>query len=183
MAGSVRMWRGRMRIESGVNGAYWIFVGLLVVQILHMVEHTAQVHQYFLGVQPARGFLGAWFDFVWVHFAFNTVVFLTVLTAWWLWRRGGDGWRHNKRGARWFMALIVFQAYHALEHVAQMVQYYSGTDPPPGLIGHLLPNPIAHFDLNLILLVLISCVFVTLRPRRMPVVLVPDAHASARASA
>ena len=170
MTGGWGAWRARLRIESDINAAYWIFMGLLVIQIAHMIEHTAQVHQYFLGVEPARGFLGAWFDFVWVHFAFNVSVFLIIVWAYAAWRRQAGGWRVTERGRKWFLALIGFQAYHALEHVIQMGQYLATADPKPsGLIGMVLPNPIAHFDLNLILLVLIACVFVNLRPQRLRV--------------
>lgn len=163
----------RARLDLAANGAYWAFLSLLVVQVVHMLEHTAQVHQYFLGNPEGRGFFGAWFDFVWVHFAFNVGVFLLILAAWLMWKAYPSGWQTSRRGARWFAALLVFQGYHAAEHVVQAIQYYAyGMASPPGVIGRFLPNVIAHFDLNLVLLMLLATVAVTLRPRRMQTVAV-----------
>ncbi len=167
---------GRLRAEAAVNGAFWFFAALFGVQTVHMIEHAAQVHQHFMGVAEPRGFFGAWFDFVWVHFVFNVGIFLAIVVIWRWWSSGGAGWQDGPRGRTWFLALVIFQGYHAGEHVLQMIQYYAlGADPPTGLIGMVVPNVIAHFDLNLILMVLLAAVAITLRPRHMPLVVVATA--------
>jgi uncharacterized membrane protein len=159
----------RLRCESRENCAYWLFVMALIIQIPHLLEHASQLHQFFLGMKMPQGLVGAHFDFVWVHFAYNLLFFATVAGMYLVWRRDPKGWRVHTWGGRLLLAAVVWQGYHMVEHSLQMMQYMNGIQRPPGLLGGLLPNIILHFDLNLVALLLVVFAAFGLRPRRLPV--------------
>jgi hypothetical protein len=91
-----------------------LLAGLLVLQGFHMLEHTAQLVQYYaLDLPPARaqGLLAA-LNVEWVHFIWNWLVWgcLAYLMA--------RGWRTPL-----VWALIAWATLHALEHTYLLVRY------------------------------------------------------------
>ncbi len=156
--------------EAMCNAAFWVFVTLFVVQLLHFMEHVVQVHQIIMGSAHTSGVAGERFDFVEVHLAYNVGVFVALVVAWLLWRREPGAWKRGAGPQAAFAGIVLFQGYHAAEHVYQAYQYWAlGMGPrPPGLIGQFVPNPIAHFDLNLVLTLWMTGMLIFLRPRRLP---------------
>jgi hypothetical protein len=60
----------------------WLLGLALGAQSYHAVEHTVKIAQFLeTGRNGTPGLLGAWFPVVWLHFAFNTVIYATVLAA------------------------------------------------------------------------------------------------------
>ncbi len=143
--------------------ALLMFRVLLVVQAVHFAEHSIQLNQHVLGIRPALGLFGQYFDTVFVHVAFNVGIWLSLLICYLLWR---SAWKPLPIGAdNWWLGLVLFQTYHAIEHVAQGIQHWgpSKVAHPPGIIGYWLPNVIAHYQLNLILTILMVVVYVMIR--------------------
>jgi len=61
---------------------YAIFLGGLLVQSYHVVEHSVKLIQYLgTGVEPAPGILGTVLNLVWLHFWINLVVYVPILVA------------------------------------------------------------------------------------------------------
>jgi hypothetical protein len=104
--------------------------------------------------------LGSVFDFEWVHFTYNVVLELTLIGLW-------LGYYRLQRTRSLplvrdlmpiLIGLVVFQGYHALEHIVKLYQYLfiplhqSGTVPTPGILPSLTgwPIPLVHFWINLI---------------------------------
>ncbi len=153
--------------ECTTNGAFWLFIVAIPVQAIHFLEHTIQLNQHVMGVRPAHGLLGRFFDTVGIHVAFNVGIFVMLLWMYLSWRSDAAGWKDTRSGGRWFTALIWFQAYHATEHVVQGYQAWVIGAKPLGMIGQWLPNVAAHYQLNLVLTLLMLVVFVKLQPRRL----------------
>src|SRR5262245_65063929 len=87
--------------------------GLLLVQVLHLGEHAAQMIQlYALGWPPtsARGVVST-FDVERVHFVWNVAVLATLI---WLRARG--------LGSPWLAATLGWAALHTSEHGFLLVQ-------------------------------------------------------------
>ena len=141
-------------------------LALLIVQAAHMTEHVAQVIQKFVLLMPvAHGFLGAWFDFEWVHFTFNLLIWVPLVAVYIWYRRSGALMPFA------LSTIVWFQGYHFVEHVVKMYQYYAlgVVIAPKGILGYIFPVIWLHFWLNLIVLVLIAGSFlsVTAGARRM----------------
>jgi hypothetical protein len=143
---------------------FWTLVALVVIQLGHMNEHAVQLMQWLAGVAEPSGIFGALFDAVWVHLVYNALVFAALTVVYLSWRRTETIWRPSTRGALAFRALLVAQSYHALETLAQAIQFYGfGVASPPGLIG-VVAHPIpAHFAINLVVTTLLLSVAYDLR--------------------
>ena len=100
---------------------------LLVVQVLHLGEHAAQMVQlYVLGWPPpnARGLVST-FDVEKIHFVWNAVVLATLV---WLRARG-------MRSA-WLTATMVWAALHTSEHGFLLARALAtGVEGAPGILG------------------------------------------------
>ena len=143
--------------------AVMALAAMLVVQSLHMVEHIAQVIQkYVLHLAKAQGVLGAVFDLEWIHFAYNTWLFLALVLAY--------VWFRRTRSAHVpfvLTAAVWFQGWHEMEHVVKMLQYYllGITVGPKGILGFVVPLVWLHFWYNFIVLAMIIGAFVAVLNR------------------
>jgi hypothetical protein len=112
-----------------------------------MVEHVAQVIQkFYLKRNIAHGIVGQ-LDLEWVHFGYNLMIlaaihYLFIVFTPYLRDRG--------RVSKTFLALVIIQSYHMLEHVTKIIQHLNtGKQGTPGILGNFI-NPIwFHFWINL----------------------------------
>jgi hypothetical protein len=126
-----------------------LFYGLVVLQGAHMVEHVVQmvqIHVLHLVGPSARGVFGA-LDIEWVHFVWNTLVFVALVLL---------VWRFPRNPLLWVTLAIA--TWHQVEHSYILSVYLrtrvSGT---PGLLskggvlggGLPLKRPDLHFFYNL----------------------------------
>jgi heme exporter protein D len=137
---------------------------VLAVQTAHFIEHIAQIIQiYLLQIHPldAHGLLGHIFDFEWVHFAYNIGLEMALIGLWLGFRRlmtQNESLKIPVGNQRLLVGLVVFQGYHAIEHIAKLYQYLfiplyqSGEIPTPGILPELTAWPIflVHFGFNMI---------------------------------
>lgn len=147
-----------------------VFLGSVVLQGLHFVEHIAQVGQkFFLELPEARGILGAVFDFEWVHFGYNLALFLAlwfVVGAWLTERQGASpGWSGSPARALLFAAGV--QSYHLVEHSVKLTQHLADRcNACPGLLGNFGDLVWIHFTINLLVMapMLIALIGITAQP-------------------
>ena len=128
-----------------------VFAALIAVMAAHEAEHFAQLLQKeaFPNRCPGdcRGALGFIFDIEWVHFAYNTSIFLALVgfvAAYGFWR---PEWRRRHPWAVWVLgAGVLIQSYHVVEHVAKLDQWFANghKSPTPGILGQNLGAPEAH---------------------------------------
>jgi nitrous oxidase accessory protein NosD len=127
------------------------FAALIAVMAAHEAEHVAQLLQKeaFPNRCPGdcRGALGFIFDLEWVHFAYNTSIFLALAglaAAYEIWRpewRRVHPWAVGALGAG-----VLIQSYHVVEHAAKLDQWFASghKSPTPGILGQHLGAPEAH---------------------------------------
>ncbi len=140
--------------------AYLGIAGLLIVQTAHMAEHVAQVIQKFvLHMAQAHGLLGSIFDLEWVHFIYNTSLWIPLVLVLQWYRKTGAPMPTSMRLVVWL------QGYHVIEHIVKMYQYYALgiTVGPKGILGFVFPLIWLHFWLNLTVLLLIVASFFGIR--------------------
>jgi hypothetical protein len=129
-------------------GWFALFCVLAITQSGHYVEHVAQMVQLHVLQQPtAMGLIGV-LNLDWVHFGWNTFVFMAVIAL-----------VIRFRGNPWLWATLVVAAWHQAEHVYLLSLYlkhgFSGLPgllDRGGLIGGGLPirGPDLHFIYNTI---------------------------------
>jgi hypothetical protein len=131
----------------------WVAAFALVAlpQLGHFGEHIgqmAQIHIQDVAAPKAHGAVGT-LDIEWVHFIWNTWVLMGVLML-----------LYRFRDNPWLWASLVIATWHAIEHVAIMLDYWrTGKPGSPGLlskggdIGGGLPliRPDLHFIYNLLM--------------------------------
>lgn len=134
------------------------FSAALVYQILHWIEHAAQVYQHWwLGISllQAHGIV-FFFDIEWNHFTFNTLYWIALLAVFF-----GSGMHRAASPARrrpftfWGFLLggVALQSYHQVEHVFKIYQHLTvGCEPCPGVLGYVIDGIYLHFTLNSIVL-------------------------------
>ncbi len=122
------------------------------VQAFHMVEHVVQVWQTYVAQAEHRsGLLGRGVDVEWAHLLLNLAVLAFVVAVW---STGRSLRLLTGAGAAWFLAALVVQSYHVVEHVAKVVQHTSlGLRVAPGLVGGHVGLVWFHFAVNLAVLV------------------------------
>lgn len=146
-----------------------------VVQTAHYAEHVAQVIQiYLLDLRPpeAHGLLGSLFDFEWVHFLYNVGLQIALLLLWLRYQRLSQRASVNRGGLQLLTGLVLFQGYHAVEHIIKLYQYLFdpyyqfGLRPPPGLLPQATGWPIflVHFWLNTFVISLMGLALWRLAP-------------------
>ena len=146
-----------------------------VVQTAHYAEHVAQVIQiYLLDLRPpeAHGLLGSVFDFEWVHFLYNVGLEIALLMLWLRYQRHSQRASVDRGGLQLLTGLVLFQGYHAVEHIIKLYQYLFdpyyqfGLRPPPGLLPQATGWPIflVHFWLNTIVMSLMGLALLKLAP-------------------
>jgi len=125
-----------------------LFIPLLLAvaaQTGHYAEHVAQLFQiYAQNIAPAKahGLLGSVFDFEWVHFVYNVGLELMLIGLWLAYRTASrTGFAASSHlGVQLLAGLVVFQGYHAIEHIVKLCQYLfiplyqSGMPPTPGIL-------------------------------------------------
>ena len=127
-----------------------LFYGLAVLQGAHMVEHVVQmvqIHVLHLTGTAARGVFGA-LDIEWVHFIWNTLVFVALALL---------VWRFPRNPLLWVTLAIA--TWHQVEHSYILSVYLrTGVSGTPGLLskggalggGLPLTRPDLHFFYNLL---------------------------------
>jgi hypothetical protein len=132
-----------------IGNAWLALLSLLAIsQTLHLFEHVAQMIQiHILGLSglAARGIVGQ-LDIEWVHFVWNTWVFVAVVV---LVRRFDAN--------AWLVATALLAGWHLCEHAVIMATYLrTGVAGTPGLLsaggllggGLPLSRPDLHFLYN-----------------------------------
>ena len=138
------------------------FLGIVLVMAAHEAEHVAQVLQKggFDNSCPrdCRGALGFIFDVEWVHFAYNTSIFVAI---------GALAWLLRPRLFDPLMLAVGVQGYHVVEHAVKIVQWLGNghTSPTPGVAGAHLSLIELHFAINTIVFVLVLAAFLIRSPR------------------
>ena len=160
------------RAISGGPPALRVFVVALAVQGFHMLEHVIQLVQlYVLDLPEGHGLAGAAVDQEWVHFAYNSALFATLLGVIVL---AGPAQRKRwivERRVGWalLVAVAVAQGYHFVEHSARFYQYVvQGVAAPAGLIGQAFDVIVFHAVLNGVVYSLMIAAFAALVIRRRP---------------
>lgn len=147
-------WVPLLALEIGWTRSHYGWLALFSVLVLtqsgHVVEHLVQMVQLHLLHRPppqARGVFGA-LDIEWVHFGWNTWVFISVLLLLGRFSRNP-----------WLWATAALATWHQAEHTYIITRYIqTGLPGDPGLaamgglIGSGLPikRPDLHFYYNLI---------------------------------
>jgi len=136
------------------QGVALLFLGLVLYQAFHQLEHTIETVQLQVLHHATSDTLIGGLDFEWVHLGANVFLewgLIGVMLG------AGAATR-----ARWratapigWMGLclaVAVQGYHVVEHLVRIVQYIvTGTDPP-GTVTTVL-NPVwFHFGINLTVL-------------------------------
>ena len=146
-----------------------------IVQTAHYAEHVAQVIQiYLLDLRPpeAHGLLGSVFDFEWVHFLYNVGLEFALLLLWLRYQSRSRRASVDRGGLHLLTGLILFQGYHAVEHIIKLYQYLFdpyyqfGLRPSPGLLPQATGWPIflVHFWLNTFVMSLMGLALWRLAP-------------------
>jgi hypothetical protein len=123
----------------------------LAVQTFHMAEHFLQVFRVHADGVPSRGgIVGSVVEPEWVHFTYNSAVFLmfAVVAAARVrgWKPSGDLFL----GDTLLVAGLLVQGYHVIEHTAKLAQHIaSGAKVNPGLLGDHVDLVWLHFGINL----------------------------------
>jgi hypothetical protein len=132
--------------------SFTLFSALVLIQVLHMIEHTAQVMELMStngDLARSHGIVGR-LDFETVHFVFDTSLWLALAFFVVLWR--GDN--------IWLWIAFAFQSVHQVEHLYLFWLYHahpalyaqgglSGIMGSGGMIGSPLARPYLHFSYNL----------------------------------
>ncbi len=137
--------------------APFVLVGAVAMQVLHQMEHVAQVVQAkVVGTGPAHGIIGA-LDVEWVHMTFNTSLLALAALALWGYAnvRGAPG-TSRRRSWTILAAGVALQSYHVIEHIAKIGQHTVGITPAPGFLGQFLELIWLHFAINAVVLAAIT---------------------------
>jgi hypothetical protein len=136
------------------------FLGLILLQGFHEVEHVVQVFQHFVFNNPkGAGLLGTWVDIEPVHVAYNGAFLLLIGLCFWVGGFAGELARRRPI-TFWLMTFaLAFEGYHFVEHIFKIVQFIdTGKNGTPGILGrffnlvwlHLSYNTIAYAPLVLV---------------------------------
>lgn len=159
--------------------ALTLFLGVVLLQGAHQLEHIVQVVQrQFLGIPNGSGIAGSLVDIEPIHFAYNTL-FLVLLAAVYLrLDLDVDGPRIHGQGVfRLLTFAVAFQVWHEVEHVFKLAQYLelhhlNGTGGilglGPGALRPTFPIPLLHLAYNSIAYIPTLAAFVLLVRRVTP---------------
>ena len=127
-----------------------VFVGTVLLQGFHELEHVVQVFQRFVFDNPkGAGILGTWLDIEPVHVGYNAGFLLLLGLCYWL---GGFLSREARPSPAgfWLMTFaLLFQSYHLGEQLFKITQFVmSGMNGTPGILGHNFNLVWLHFTYN-----------------------------------
>ena len=138
------------------------FLGLLLLQSLHEVEHVVQVIQrYALRIPDGNGVLGTFFDVEPLHFAYNIAYFWMILVVHRTARTDQpDQWRRGMTAGGCWSSRCCCRLPRP-RHVFKIVQFLdTGRNGSPGILGNAFDLVWLHFTFNTItLLPLIAAFF------------------------
>lgn len=138
-----------------------VFTGAMLYQMVHVVEHVAQVYQHWwlgLSLHEAHGIL-FFFDLEWNHFTFNTIYWILLWTVF----LAGCFFRKNSAARQKPLIFYAFifgglltQTYHQIEHFTRIYQHLLtlNCQPCPGILGWHVDGVYLHFFLNVVVLIL-----------------------------
>jgi hypothetical protein len=125
---------------TGHYGWFALFYLLVITQTGHYMEHVTQfVQDHFLGFgDQGPGIIGV-LNTEWVHFGWNTYVFIATIVLLTKFRRNP-----------WLWALLAGAIWHQVEHVYEIVGYIRTGVAPVGILprGGLVDLPINGHDLH-----------------------------------
>lgn len=141
------------------SSALTVFLGLVLFQGVHELEHVVQVIQRsFLGIANGNGLLGSLTDVEPLHFAYNTFYLGLLVWTYLLLGLHRDGPSPKGRLVTGLLTFaLAFQMWHELEHVFKLTQFVAlgglnGTGGifgiGPGAIAPLFPIPLLHLAYN-----------------------------------
>jgi hypothetical protein len=138
------------------------FLGLVLLQGGHELEHIVQVFQrYVFGNPTGAGILGALVDVEPLHLAYNGIFLFLIALCFYL---GGFYKELARRHAIafWLMSFALgFEAYHFIEHIFKTVQFTdTGMNGTPGILGSFINLVWLHFAYNTIAFIPLVVVFV-----------------------
>lgn len=140
-----------VRPESRSEIAPLLFLGTVLLQSVHFVEHVIQVLQHFaLGDPTGAGLAGSRFDIEPVHLGYNgAFLILLVLTCWALGLHRGAARARLPVVAALLAFTLFAQSYHFFEHSVKIGQFIAtGTNGTPGVLGGTFNLVWLHFWLN-----------------------------------
>lgn len=141
-----------------ITYAFWLLALALFIQVLHWIEHLAQVYQHWwlsLTIKESHGIL-FFLDLEWNHFVFNAAYFLLLAVIWFLLRR-----KVSHVAISFLAAGTLVQGYHLIEHVVRIWQHIQiACEPCKGILGWYIDGVYLHFAFNTIVLALPLITFV-----------------------
>lgn len=143
----------------------YLFLGAVLVQSLHMLEHVVQAVQIqAFGVpwREANGLLGSALVQEWVHLAYGgpfLLVMITLLLGYSLLR--GRSWLATRPLLYYaFVGVVLFDGYHETEHLVKIRQFLeTGVENTPGLLGQFVNVIWLHFFFNSVVYTALLVVF------------------------
>ncbi|MGH9156099.1 MAG: hypothetical protein ACRD1K_09775 [Acidimicrobiales bacterium] len=145
---------GPGRAESR-QGLALLFLGALLYQGFHQIEHTIETVQLRLLHHATAHTLIGGLDFEWVHLGANVfLLWCLIAVAVCAGAATRASWRSDARVGWWGLcAALSVQGYHVVEHLVRIVQYLaSGGKYPPGTVTTVLDPVWFHFGVNLTVL-------------------------------
>ena len=141
---------------------FLLVVATTIAQALHIVEHIAQVYQHAvlgLSLAMSHGLL-FFLDFEWNHFAFDILIYLSLLTL--IFFKAGiydslraHGFSELRANGNTQLFVVIFtiglvlQGYHGIEHVIRVIQFtQSGCAPCLGFLGNFVDDVYLHASFN-----------------------------------
>lgn len=137
----------------------YVFLGAVLYQTFHWVEHLAQVYQHWwLGIPilEAHGIL-FFFDLEWNHFVFNTLYWIGLFVVFWgasMYKRNSP--TRNKPVVFWGFIVggLIVQSWHQVEHFVKIWQHIvRSCEPCPGILAYYIDGIYLHFTYNTVVLI------------------------------
>ena len=136
------------------------FLGLVLFQGAHEMEHIVQVFQrYVFGIPKGAGILGTWLDIEPVHFVYNMIFLFFIFATFW---KAGFLKSANRHGlVYWLVAFaLAWEGWHMVEHVVKIIQFIDwGRNGTPGILGYFFNLVWLHFTYNTVVLIPIIVAF------------------------
>jgi hypothetical protein len=162
---------GHLGLFARLNGALHrpaLFVFMTIV-LAHWAEHLAQAAQIWLlgwDRPESRGLLGVPFPWLieseWLHYGYAVL----MLAGLWILRRGFVG-----RSLGWWMAALMIQVWHHVEHFALLIQAMAGANlagsaAPTSFLQLVIPRVELHLVYNAAVFApMVIAMMLHLRPR------------------